>query len=89
MSALTLALLLVFLQTATPAASISGRVIGADGRPIPNAAVDALERVPGSDELYLVQRVQTNERGEYRLSTGCFGWSLGPTTSVRSTRMGR
>jgi protocatechuate 3,4-dioxygenase beta subunit len=67
MTTLTLTLLLVLLQTATPAASISGRIVASDGGPVPNAAVDALEKVPGSDELYLVQRVQTNERGEYRL----------------------
>jgi hypothetical protein len=53
----------------TPAGSISGRVQDRDGEPVGMAQVQALRSVykNGRRTLTIVQAVETNDRGEYRL----------------------
>src|SRR5215831_4605829 len=70
MNTLRLALLLTVLGIQeAPTGSISGQVVDAERHPVAAAAVDALKLVErnGMTELISVERVQTNERGEYRL----------------------
>ena len=53
----------------TPAGSISGRIYDRDGEPVGKAQVLALRPIyrDGRRTLTIVQTVQTNDRGEYRL----------------------
>src|SRR5262245_24431872 len=53
----------------TPTGSISGRVYDRDGEPVGQAQVSALRSIyqDGQRRLTIVQSVQTNDRGEYRL----------------------
>jgi hypothetical protein len=55
--------------TLTPAGTISGRVYDLDGAPVGKAQVQALRSVyqNGRRKLTIVQSVETNDRGEYRL----------------------
>src|SRR5437867_11918755 len=52
-----------------PTGSISGRVYDRDGEPVGNAQVQALRSIyrDGRKTLTIVQSVQTDDRGEYRL----------------------
>jgi hypothetical protein len=53
----------------TPTGSISGRVYDRDGEPVGKAQVSALRSIyqDGRRRLTIVQSVQTNDRGEYRI----------------------
>jgi hypothetical protein len=53
----------------SPSGSISGRVYDRDGEPVGRAQVQALRSVyqNGRRKLTIVQSVETNDRGEYRL----------------------
>jgi protocatechuate 3,4-dioxygenase beta subunit len=55
--------------TLTPSGTISGRVYDRDGAPVGRAQVQALKSVyeNGRRKLTIVQSVETNDRGEYRL----------------------
>jgi hypothetical protein len=55
--------------TMSPTGSISGRVYDRDGEPLGRAQVQALQAVykDGMRKLTIVQIVETNDRGEYRL----------------------
>jgi len=53
----------------SPTGSISGRVVDIDGEPLGKAQVFALRSIyrDGARRMTIVQAVQTNDRGEYRL----------------------
>jgi hypothetical protein len=72
-----------FIIRLTPVAVITGRVLDADGDPVPNASVRALrlQYVAGNRGLRGFQQVQTNDEGEYRL----FGLRAG-TFYLRASR---
>ncbi len=53
----------------TPTGSISGRIFDSDGEPLGRAQVQAMRAIykDGRRKLTIVQMVETNDRGEYRL----------------------
>ena len=54
----------------TPQRSISGRVVDAEGKPVPHVGVAVLQEqyISGREQLYPINAFQTNERGEFQFA---------------------